>query len=67
MANSVQQARNVDGVFAVVAEEVLAGPVLLVDDIVDSRWTFTVTSWLLRKGGVAAVHPLTLAFAENGT
>ena len=32
-----------------------------VDDIVDSGWTITLTSALLRQAGVSAVYPLALA------
>ena len=39
----------------------LAGPVLLVDDLVDSRWTMTVAGRLLRRAGASAVLPLALA------
>lgn len=63
MQNSTQQARNVDGAFRLAAGELLDGPVLLVDDLVDSRWTFTAAAWLLRSHGVAAVYPLALAQA----
>ena len=62
MENSTQQARNVDGVFAV-SRTPLADPVLLVDDLVDSRWTLTVAAWLLRAGGSGVVWPLSLASA----
>jgi ATP-dependent DNA helicase RecQ len=61
MANSAQQARNVDGSLALSGRAVLRGPVLLVDDMVDSRWTFTVASWLLRTHGSGEVHPMALA------
>ena len=63
MANSVQQARNVDGSLAVCLEPLPGGPVLLVDDMVDSRWTLTVAAWLLRSNGSGAVWPLALALA----
>ncbi|GAA2202937.1 RecQ family ATP-dependent DNA helicase [Sinomonas flava] len=47
--------------------EALAGvagqPVLLVDDLVDSRWTATVAGRLLRREGAGAVLPLALAQA----
>ncbi|WP_077489323.1 RecQ family ATP-dependent DNA helicase [Sinomonas mesophila] len=47
--------------------EALAGlagrPVLLVDDLVDSRWTLTVAGRLLRRAGAGAVLPLALAQA----
>ncbi len=40
-----------------------AGPVLLVDDLVDSRWTMTVAARALRLAGAPAVLPLALAVA----
>lgn len=39
------------------------GPVLLVDDLVDSGWTVTVAARLLRQAGAPAVLPLVLALA----
>ncbi|ASN19014.1 RecQ family ATP-dependent DNA helicase [Arthrobacter sp. YN] len=38
-------------------------PVLLVDDLIDSRWTMTVSARALRHAGVGAVLPLALAQA----
>ncbi|WP_159704690.1 ATP-dependent DNA helicase RecQ [Arthrobacter sp. 18067] len=38
-------------------------PVLLVDDLIDSRWTMTVSARALRQAGVGAVLPLALAQA----
>ncbi|MFW0774185.1 RecQ family ATP-dependent DNA helicase [Paenarthrobacter nitroguajacolicus] len=38
-------------------------PVLLVDDLIDSRWTMTVSARALRQAGVGAVLPLALALA----
>ena len=66
MANSVQQARNVEGSLSVVPAQVVSGPVLLVDDIVDSRWTFTIAAALLRDSGCGPVHPFALADASTG-
>ena len=63
MANSVQQARNVDGSLALSLDPLPGGPVLLVDDMADSRWTLTVAAWLLRSNGSGAVWPLALALA----
>ncbi|SBN62915.1 ATP-dependent DNA helicase RecQ [Curtobacterium sp. 9128] len=37
------------------------GPVLLVDDLVDSRWTMTVAGRELRRAGASAVLPFALA------
>jgi ATP-dependent DNA helicase RecQ len=39
----------------------LSGPVLLVDDLADSRWTITVASRLLRQAGAPGVLPFALA------
>lgn len=39
----------------------LSGPVLLVDDVVDSRWTLTVAARALRRAGADGVLPLVLA------
>jgi ATP-dependent DNA helicase RecQ len=39
----------------------LGGPVLLIDDLVESGWTMTVAAKLLREAGAPAVLPLTLA------
>lgn len=61
MANSIQQARNIDGSLECNGQPILPGPVLLVDDMVDSRWTLTVSAWLLRKNGSGTVWPLALS------
>ena len=39
----------------------LDGPVLLVDDVADSRWTITVAARALRRAGAADVLPFVLA------
>ena len=61
MANSTQQARNIDGSLALNGHPVPHGPVILVDDMVDSRWTLTVAAWLLRKSGSGEVWPMALS------
>lgn len=65
MANSIQQARNIDGSLGVGVKKLPPGPVLLVDDMVDSRWTITVAAWLLRSHGGAEVFPLALALTGH--
>jgi len=51
MENSVHKAANVFAAFEV-TEPVLPGPVLLIDDIVDSGWTFTACGvQLAQRGG----------------
>ena len=37
------------------------GPILLVDTLTDSGWTFTVAAWTLRRAGAPAVLPFALA------
>ncbi len=61
MENGVHQARNVTDAFAVATDELQPGPVLLVDDLVDSRWTFTECARVLRVAGAGPVHPFALA------
>jgi ATP-dependent DNA helicase RecQ len=67
MANSIMQARNIDGSLGLVAGRIPDGPVLLVDDMVDSKWTITVASFLLRKHGSGPVWPLALAQTGHET
>ncbi|MYB38207.1 MAG: ATP-dependent DNA helicase RecG, partial [Gammaproteobacteria bacterium] len=57
MQNSAWQAQNVTDSMAVQDGAMLTGPVLLVDDIVDSRWTMTVAAQLLREAGSGEVWP----------
>lgn len=56
---------NLDGVFeicGILKDE----PVLLVDDVVDSRWTLTIVGLLLKRAGAGAVYPVALATSEGG-
>ncbi|WP_339418545.1 RecQ family ATP-dependent DNA helicase [Pseudomonas sp. RL_105y_Pfl1_103] len=64
MANSTQQARNIDGSLKI-DQIIHAGPVLLVDDIVNSRWTLTVAAWLLREAGCDEVWPMALSLTGH--
>jgi len=64
MANSSQQARNIDGSLAVRAGDLPKGPVFLVDDMIDSCWTMTIAAWLLRSHGSGEVFPLALALTR---
>ena len=63
MVNSAHQCRNLIDTMQVVSEKLLPGPMLLVDDIVDSRWTFTMAAWLLRQADSGEVWPMALANA----
>lgn len=66
MANSTQQARNVDGSLRVSVAQLPQGSVLLVDDLIDSGWTMTVAAWLLRTHGTGRVFPVALSLAGKG-
>ncbi len=65
-SNSAHQVRNVLG--RIVADPrglptdpaVLSGPVLLIDDEADSRWTLTVAAYGLHHAGAGTVLPFTL-------
>lgn len=61
MENSYQQVRNLDGAFKIDLDPEGKPPCLLVDDMIDSGWTFTVVSALLRQAGCSAVYPMALA------
>lgn len=62
MKNSSRQALNLAGAFLIDSKvDIPADPVLLVDDIVDSRWSMTVAGYLLREHGSGPVFPLALA------
>lgn len=65
MANSHKQAANLDGSLAVNVDEIPTGPVLLIDDMVDSKWTMTVAAYLLTVNGSGPVYPLALASTAN--
>ena len=60
MQNSKFQQSNVEGAF-MCNGKVPQGPVLLVDDLVDSRWTFAEVGKVLRHAGAVCVYPLALA------
>ncbi len=65
MENSAQQVANLEGAFSVLGS-LPAGPALLVDDLVDSRWTMTYVGSLLRAAGCEVVLPLALADSGSG-
>ncbi len=59
--NSFQQAQNLENSFAVDPRLVRAAPLLLIDDMVDSRWTFTILALKLKQAGSGPVLPFALA------
>lgn len=58
--NSVFRLAGVWDRFDAAHLEVPAGPVLLVDDLIDSRWTLTVAARAVRQAGATAVLPFAL-------
>lgn len=58
--NSVFRLAGVWDRFDAAQLEVPAGPVLLVDDLIDSRWTLTVAARAVRQAGATAVLPFAL-------
>jgi ATP-dependent DNA helicase RecQ len=58
--NRFHQCRNLDGAFAI-NQPLPTGPLLLIDDIVDSGWTLTVIAALLQRAGSGPVFPAALA------
>jgi ATP-dependent DNA helicase RecQ len=62
-ANSAQRLASVWNGFAEPGFGVPAGPVLVVDDLIDSGWTMTVAARLLRRSGATAALPFALAQA----
>lgn len=60
LANSYQKRWNVEDTM-VATDDVRPRPVLVVNDLVDSRWTFTKAAFVLRDGGNGPVYPFALA------
>lgn len=63
--NSYHQCHNLDGAF-VIAKNIPSKPVFLIDDVIDSGWTVTVLTVLLRQQGSGEVFPLALASTSTG-
>lgn len=61
MENRYHQCHNLDGAFTVQVDPEFQGPVLLVDDVVDSAWTLTLAAALLLRAGTSVVFPFALA------
>lgn len=66
MRNSQWQVQNLLGTLHVEAAQVRPDPVLLVDDIVHSGWTFAMVTALLRAAGSGPVFPLALCRLNLG-
>lgn len=65
MANSSHQCNNALNSFHANSNQMPAR-VILVDDIVDSRWTFTVCGFKMMECGCQEVYPFALADSSHG-
>jgi ATP-dependent DNA helicase RecQ len=65
MEKSFHQSKNLDGAFGVDETQGYSNPVWLLDDAVDSRWTFTIAGALLRRAGVNNVVPIALTSTSS--
>ncbi len=63
--NSLRQYENAENSFDVAEERVREENLLLIDDMVDSGWTFTVCGYKLTKAGSGKVFPYALANTGN--
>ncbi|MDD2522421.1 MAG: RecQ family ATP-dependent DNA helicase [Anaerolineaceae bacterium] len=64
MQNEAKQAQNVIDSLELVGK-IPRGPVLLIDDIIDSGWTLSMAGYLLRQKGSGPVYPFALAQAST--
>jgi len=61
MENSFHQAKNALNSIKLKSNIPISENVILIDDIVDSRWTLTVCGWFLKNSGANVVFPFCLA------
>ena len=61
MQNSSHQCRNAMRSFGLLEDAIVPSKVLLVDDVVDSKWTLTACGYYLSEGGCEEVYPFALA------
>jgi len=57
--NSFHQCHNLDGAFKI-GGDVKNKPLFLIDDAIDSGWTFTIASALLKENGSGPAYPVAL-------
>lgn len=60
MNNSYHQVENLRGVFQILDNILKNEPVFLLDDAIDSGWTVTVISKLLKEKGSGNIYPIAL-------
>ncbi len=67
MHTSRYKKENLDGAFEIINKDLIpnTGNVLLIDDIVESGWTFTIAGALLKCAGPGDVFPFALAYRKG--
>ena len=65
MENSAHQCANAYTSFWVKDGVIIPKNILLIDDVVDSKWTFTVCGYRLMEAGAEKVYPFALADRSN--
>ncbi|MEE1319820.1 MAG: RecQ family ATP-dependent DNA helicase [Ruminococcus sp.] len=65
MKNSAFQCANAYQSFFVKEDVTVPRNILLIDDVVDSRWTFTVCGYRLIEAGAENIYPFALADSSN--
>lgn len=65
MENSAYQCANAYKSFFVKENVTAPLNILLIDDVVDSRWTFTVCGYRLMEAGAENIYPFALADSSN--
>lgn len=66
LLNSAQQQENIENSISIDPAKVFDRTILLVDDMVDSKWTFTVIAAKLLDAGAKAVFPFALVKTGSG-
>lgn len=66
LLNKAQQEANIRNSIEIDGEDAAGKTILLVDDMVDSRWTFTVIVAELLNAGARAVYPFALVKTGSG-
>lgn len=61
MENSAHQCANAFVSFSIIDDAFIPEKVILIDDVVDSRWTMTVCGYRLMQAGCKEVYPFALA------
>lgn len=66
LLNKAQQEANIRNSIEIDGEDAAGKTILLVDDMVDSKWTFTVIAAELLNAGARAVYPFALVKTGSG-